>query len=97
MSQANYILICSGRGDILAADAPAEKVVAAMRCAAQFTAFNQLIRPHKMEALRDDVSAVSKLQHEMMEALPNVGRPYAEELIEKMFAQLDALEKKIGS
>lgn len=96
MSQANYILICSGRGRVKTAQRPSEQVSAAMECAAQFVEFNQLIRPQKMVALEDEIRAVAALQHKMMEALPHVKQQDASEMTEEMFAKLDALEKKFS-
>lgn len=95
MSQANYILICSGRGKVLAADRPADIIASAMECAADFICFNQLVRPHKMEALADSVREVSLLQHTMMDSVLHTTRPEAISMADQMLALLDVLEDKI--
>jgi hypothetical protein len=93
MSQASYIIICAGRGEVEAAkDMPEEAMSAAMNCAARLVAHVELSHPEPSPEIETAISAIATHQHAMMEALPLVKRSYAEELITEMFRLLDNLE-----
>lgn len=97
MSQADYILICSGRGRVRASDKPANQVVAAMECAAAMVCYVNLAHADKVSDAEEEINLISHQQHDMMDALPDVKKSQAKTLCTDMFALLDALEEKMES
>lgn len=90
MSQANYIIICRGRIDVLSTTDPAQKLRYASACAAQLVSHVELTS----QLPPVDAQAISDLQHAMMNVMPDVKKPEAEALVADMFTLLEALEDK---
>jgi hypothetical protein len=97
-SRAPYIIICQGRIEIGTATGPLQRIVASSRCAAA------LVTYYGNRIGLVDTLPISELQHEMMDLIN--GRAIArtrqqpksaDEMVDEMFAQLDALEKKMES
>jgi hypothetical protein len=96
MSQENYIIICSGRGEVLVNEGdPQRQVLAAMQCAERLVTHVALVYPQLPGGLEADVEVVSHLQHAMMEVLPTIKKPEAEKMVADMFVLLDAIEAKV--
>lgn len=91
-SRAPYIIICQGRIDVALAKNGFEMIQAASRTAAN------LVTYYGDKLTNADTRPISDLQHAMMDAVNsrNVTRN-ASEMVDDMFALLDALEDKIGS
>jgi len=95
MSQANYILICNGRGDVAIAKTPEDTAAAAMNCAANLVSFMELryashTLPPEVPGI---VEQISHTQHAMMEMLQTgVKKAEAKQIVETMFQFLDQLE-----
>lgn len=97
-SRAPYIIICAGRIDVALSRSGFEMIRAASRCAADLVSYYG-------DRLTDaDTKAISDLQHDMMDivegkttmrmpAPPNTSA----EMVDEMFARLDALEQKMKS
>lgn len=92
MSQANYIIICRGRIDVLSTNDPVQKIRYASACAAQLVSHVEVTN----ELPEADAKAISDLQHAMMNVLPDVKKPEANAMVADMFTLLDGLEEKIG-
>lgn len=90
MSQANYIIICKGRINVLSTNDPVEKIRYASACAAQLVSHVEATS----QLPEADAKAISDLQHSMMNILPDVKKPEAQALVNDMFTLLDALEAK---
>jgi hypothetical protein len=100
MSQANYIIICAGRGEVEAAkDMPEEAISAAMNCAARLVSHVTVVNACYQTELGSDaestITAISRQQHKMMDAIPTAGKGDAETLIADMFRLLDLLERQL--
>lgn len=97
MSLANYIIICDGRINLQAAHNPTERIQAASRCA------TELVKFYGDRLTEADAKPISDLQHEMMEVMSGnrlagtreTSFRGADEMVDEMFALLDALEQKM--
>lgn len=90
LSTASYIIICSGRTDVLAAKDSVEKIVATNRCAAQLCSFIE----SNHEITEGDFSAISDLQHELMDGISSLKKQEVDTKVAEMFDLFDALEDK---
>lgn len=90
-SGANYVIICSGRIAALSTLNPIQKIRAASDCAAQLT--SHIEATHK--GTQPDVSAVSALQHEMMDNMLTMSDAEVDQKVAEMFDLLDALEDAV--
>ena len=93
MSQANYIIICKGRIDILLANTYMDKIGFASACATDLVKHIEVTRPGELP--EEDAKKISDLQHVMMESIPTVKKSEAEAMVADMFTLLDALEDKL--
>ena len=93
VSDASYIIICSGRTDVLAAKDSVEKIVAANRCAANLCAFLQ----SNHEVTSGDFADISAIQHELMDGMLTLKKNEVDAKVEQMFALFDELEDKYES
>lgn len=90
-SRAPYIIICAGRIDVALAKNGFEMIQAASRAAAN------LVTYYGERLSLADTQPISDLQHEMMTMVNT--RPVhqnAGDMVDEMFARLDALEDKLG-
>jgi hypothetical protein len=95
-SKAPYIIICSGRIEVLAAkNNPAEQIAAASRAAADLTTFYDL----KGWLTIEDSEPISELQNSMMTMLFNgdMKQGEAEKMVRDMFTMLSLLEQRYES
>ena len=96
MSLAQYVIICDGRIGIALAKSGYEMIREASRTAAT------LLTSYGDKVSEADALPISKLQHEMMDVVSgkkNAGSHAndfrnASEMVDEMFALLDALEQK---
>lgn len=91
MSLANYIILCDGRINVAVAKNGMEMIQAASRTAKELTT-------HYGDNLTMvDTLPISDLQHQMMDLL-NARKEVrnAGEMVDEMFALLEALEKKMN-
>lgn len=96
-SRAPYIIICQGRIDVALAKNGFEMIQAASRCAAN------LVTYYGEKLSNADTRPISDLQHAMMDVVSAqktagshaTGFQTASEMVDEMFALLDALEKKM--
>lgn len=95
MSQANYIIICKGRINVLSTKDPVEQIRYASSCAADLVSHIEATHPEGLP--REDAKAISELQHYMMDHLHSMSKNEASAKVQQMFQLLDALEQKIGS
>lgn len=91
MSQANYIIICEGRINVLSTDDPVAKIRYASSCAADLVKHIESTHPDGLPQV--DSQAISDLQHSMMNVLPGIKKPEANAMVRDMFTLLDALER----
>ena len=97
MSLASYIIICNGRIDLAAAKNSVEMIQAASETAMRLVSYYG----DRLSAA--DTQPISKLQHEMMDLMNGkalagtkaTGYRSADEMVDEMFALLDALEEKM--
>lgn len=90
-SRAPYIIICNGRIDIGVAKNGFEMIRAASRAA------TDLVSYYGDKLTASDTLPISDLQHQMMDIVNARAVNYsASEMVDEMFALLDALEQKIG-
>lgn len=96
-SRAPYIIICNGRIDVALAKNGFEMIRSASHAAANLVTYYG-------ERLTDaDTRPISQLQHEMMDVVEGRGAPRTQstefrdavEMVNEMFALLDALEQKM--
>lgn len=97
-SRAPYIIICQGRIEVALTKNGFEMILAASR-----TAVN-LVTYYGDRLTDTDTYPISKLQHEMMDLVSGntIARTHAQpksaaEMVDEMFALLDALEQKMKS
>lgn len=98
MSVASYIIICNGRIDLAAAKNSTEMIQAASRAA------TDLVTYYGDKLGSQDAAPITDLQHKMMDVLSGAVREHPKadyrspiEMVDEMFAHLDALEKKMSS
>jgi len=94
-SRAPYIIICNGRIAAALASSGFEMIRAASQAA------TNLVTYYGDRAGLTDTLPISELQHEMMDlingrATTRRREPRADEMVDEMFALLDALEEKTG-
>lgn len=92
MSQANYIVICTGRTAFSAAPKSVEKIVALSNVAAALVTHIDIMHPS--ELTEDDTKPISDLQHFLMDNMHKLSRREVDEKAVEMFGMLDALEDK---
>lgn len=97
-SRAPYIIICAGRIEAALAPNGFQVIRAASNCAAA------LVTYYGERLTHEDTQPISKLQHEMMDLVSGraIARTHqqslsADEMVDQMFALLDALEDKMES
>ena len=96
-SRAPYIIICNGRIELGTSINQFERLRAASRCAAALATY------YGDRVTLADTLPISDLQHEMMDLVN--GKPTtrgrqvksADEMIDEMFARMEALEDKMES
>lgn len=98
MSLADYIIICQGRIDVALAKNGFEMIQAASRGAVA------LVTYYGDRLTDEDTKPISDLQHKMMDLVSTraKGRTRheplsADEMVDQMFALLDALEQRMNS
>jgi adenosylmethionine-8-amino-7-oxononanoate aminotransferase len=90
MSTASYIIICAGRIELAAARNGTEQIKAASGAAMNLVTYYG-------DKLSDaDTKPISQLQHAMMDRLTERGLQGSDDLVDEMFALLDALERKFS-
>lgn len=92
MSQANYVVICEGRIDLLNAGRLTDKLQAASSAASALVRHIDIMNPGKLKDA--DTKPVSDLQHYMMDNFHTMKAREVKEKCAEMFALLDALEDK---
>lgn len=97
-SRVPYIIICAGRIEAALAPNGFQTIRAASNCAAS------LVTYYGDRLTYEDTKPISKLQHEMMDLVSGraIARTRAQplgadEMVDQMFALLDALEQKMKS
>lgn len=90
VSSSPYIIICSGRTEVLAAKDAVGKIVAANRCAKDLCSFIE--STHTVAP--GDFESVSAKQHELMDGMGTMSKREVDEQVEAMFELLDELEDK---
>lgn len=98
-SRAPYIIICNGRIELAVAPNGFQMLRAASNCA------TALVTYYGQRLTDADTKPISNLQHEMMEVVEghkstgthSTGFRNADEMVDEMFALLDALEQKMKS
>lgn len=94
-SRAPYIIICAGRIEAALAPNGFQVIRAASNCAAA------LVTYYGDRLTYEDTKPISKLQHDMMDLVIGRTREHslgaASEMVDEMFALLDALEQKMKS
>lgn len=98
-SRAPYIIICAGRIDVALAKNGFEMIRAASHCAAS------LVTYYGDHLTDEDTKPISDLQHEMMDVVEGTKTQGthstefrdADEMVDEMFAKLEALEQKMKS
>lgn len=89
-SAAPYIIICSGRTQVLAAKDPVGQIVAVNQCAADLCSFLQ----SNYDTNPADFQAISIKQHELMDGMLTLKRSEVDAKIAEMFVLFDELEDK---
>lgn len=91
-SRAPYIIICNGRIELALAKSGFEMIRVASRAATNLVTFYG-------EQLTDaDTRPISDLQHKMMDVVSSRNATHSSiEMVDEMFALLDALEDKMDS
>lgn len=87
-SRAPYIIICNGRIDLAASRNGVDRVQAASRAA------TNLVMYYGERLTAVDTEPISRVQHAMMDRLSQRGIAGVDDLVDQMFALLDALEDK---
>lgn len=93
-SNAPYIIICNGRIDVAAAKNTIQLIQAASHTA------TDLVKYYGDKLTDVDTKPISTLQHEMMDSVQATAHAQTRdpsEMVDEMFALLDALEDKMGS
>jgi hypothetical protein len=98
-SRATYIIICNGRIGVALASSGFEMIRAASQTA------TNLMMYYRDRLSYADTEPISKLQHEMMDAVSGTrpagtganGFKNSSEMVDEMFALFDALEDRMGS
>lgn len=89
-SKAPYIIICSGRIDVLNAAKNQDKLKAASDTARHLTSY------YGERCTAEQTTPISELQHQMMENFKTWNKAQTNQAVTDMFALLDALEDEMG-